>query len=75
MPALGKFRNLLVYQHAIFDDSELAYLMDLHDAVERLKVKRDLAFANGDDAKVAHYEALRNEHITSLQVLLKALRK
>jgi len=53
----------------------MAYIMDLYDAVERLKVKRNLAILDGDTEKANGYEALRNEHITSLADLLKSLRK
>jgi len=64
-----------VYRHEMFDDSNLAYLMDLYEAVERLKAKRNIAVAIGDTAKAEAYEALRNEHITSLAELLKKLKK
>jgi hypothetical protein len=50
-------------------------MLDLHDEIEKVRVKRDLYVERGDNAKVLHYEALRNEHITALQVLLKAMRK
>jgi hypothetical protein len=53
----------------------MAYIMDLYEAVERLKVKRNLAILDGDNEKANGYEALRNEHITSLTDLLKSLRK
>lgn len=49
--------------------------MDLYEAVERLKAKRNIAVAIGDTVKAEAYEALRNEHITSLAELLKKLKK
>jgi DNA-binding phage protein len=64
-----------VYREELFDDSNLAYLMDLYEAVERLKKKRNIAFAIGDHERAETYEALRNEHITSLAELLKKLKK
>jgi DNA-binding phage protein len=72
---LAKAVPVAVYRESLFDDSNLAYLMDLYEAVERLKTKRNLAFADGDTAKAEEYEALRNEHITSLAKLLKDMRK
>jgi hypothetical protein len=63
------------YRQELFDESSLAYMLDLHDEIEKVRVKRDLYVERGDNAKVLHYEALRNEHITALQVLLKAMRK
>jgi hypothetical protein len=64
-----------VYRPILFEDSTMAYIMDLYEAVERLKVKRNLAVLDGDNEKANGYEALRNEHITSLADLLKSLRK
>jgi hypothetical protein len=64
-----------VYQQRLFDESNLAYLMDLHDAIEATKVKRDACGVLEDYEGVLRYEALRNEHITDLHNLLTSMKR
>ena len=45
-------------------------MLDLHDEIEKVRVKRDLYFARGENDKALEYEALRNGHIDALQALL-----
>jgi len=63
------------YVQRFFDDTELAYMLDLYDAVETCKAKRSACLERGDTAGVEKYEAQRNEHIDALAALLKSMRK
>ena len=64
-----------VYAERLFDESNLAYLMDLHDAIETAKVKRDRCVVLEDDAGVLRYEEQRNGYITDLHLLLKSMKR
>ena len=62
------------HRRELFDESSLAYMLDLHDEIEKVRIKRDLYFARGDNDKALEYEALRNGHIDALQALLSFMR-
>lgn len=62
------------HRRELFDESSLAYMLDLHDEIEKVRVKRDLYFARGENDKALEYEALRNGHIDALQALLAFMR-
>ena len=64
-----------VYQQRLFDESNLAYLMDLHDAIEAAKVKRDACLVLEDYEGVLRYETQRNEYITDLHLLLTSMKR
>jgi len=63
------------YKRDLFDESALAYMLDLHDEIEKVRVKRDIYFARGETERALEYETLRNTHIDALQVLLKDIRE
>ena len=64
-----------VYLERLFDEEILSHILDLHDMLQKSKLKRDLAFERGDDEAVRREEAFRNEMIDTLSGLMKALRK
>lgn len=55
-------------------ESDLAYMMDLYDAVELEGRKRDVCLSKHDFVSMDRHEALRNEHIDALQALLKQMK-
>jgi hypothetical protein len=61
----------LVLASQLKDESDLAYGLDLFDAIERCRLKRDTSYAQGDVYAFRWYESQRNEHITALATLLK----
>ena len=68
-------RGCLVYRHVLFDESILSYVMDLQDAIEEMRVKRDKKVEDGETAQAMLYEDMRNKFITDLVKLLQTLKK
>lgn len=62
-------------QRQLDDEEDLAYALDLIDAIESTRVQRD-AFVQQDNLeKACEAEALRNSYITRLSVILKRPRR
>lgn len=54
------------------DEPDLAYGLDLFDAIDRCRKIRDVFYSEGNVLGFRHYEKLRNEHITVLAALLES---
>ena len=72
---MQRVRGYTVYRQSLFDEETLAYILDLADAAEAMRVKRNKHVEDGDTEKVQQCEALRNNYITRMQELLRELKK
>ena len=67
-----KFKaGYVILMHHIKDRESLAYALDLFDAIEETRERRDFHVVLGELEKVNEYEARRNRHITALSKLVE----
>jgi hypothetical protein len=64
----------LLLASTIADESQLAYALDLFDAIEEARVLRNTEVHNGNERAVLVIEEIRNRHITKLSELTSSCR-
>jgi hypothetical protein len=70
-----KFADVyLLIASAIRDESQLAYALDLYDAIEEARVLRNAEVQKGNEHTVLAIEEVRNRHITKLSALMSSCR-
>ncbi len=70
-----KFADVyLLLASAISDESQLAYALDLYDAIEEARVLRNAEVHKGNERAVLAIEEIRNRHITQLSELTSSCR-
>jgi len=58
----------------ITDESDLAYALDLYDAIEEARILRQVEILKGHEASVLLIEEVRNRHISRLSELMSSCR-
>lgn len=64
---------LLLAAH-VPDESQLAYALDLYDAIEEARVLRNAEVQKGNERAVFAIEEVRNRHISKLSELMSSCR-
>lgn len=70
-----KFADVyLLLASTLTDESQLAYALDLYDAIEEARVLRNAEVQKGNERAVLVIEEVRNRHITKLSELMSSCR-
>jgi len=80
VPFSVKFREMhtpfyVLIASKISDESDLAFALDLYDAIEETRILREIQKQKGDTVGALVIEYRRNEHISKLSALMSSCPK